>query len=119
MALLSSKGGASLNIDQLPTKPNDLDGDGLPELCDAWQQPLAFFRFPYANAKLVTVAPNLTNQQKKSYTNPFDPMNTLLSAGWAGANRTTFEARVSYSIASGAYSFRPAGTLSWTCSFRT
>ncbi len=97
MALSTSKGGAALNLDMLPTKPQDTDGDGLPEFCDAWQQPLAFFRFPYANAKLVTKAPALTNQKGDAYKNPFDPMKTLTN--WISVtNKKTFEDRVLFDV---------------------
>lgn len=60
LALSTSRGGAALNPDQMPIKAQDTDGDGLLEFCDAWGQPLAFFRFPHggSNPNLVAKAPS-------------------------------------------------------------
>jgi hypothetical protein len=101
MALTTSKGGATLDMNLLPTKPLDTDGDKLPELCDAWQKPMAFFRFPYMNAKLVTVQPSLTNQKGDAYSNPFDPMKTLTLWNSSTGNKKTFEDRILYDVAGG------------------
>jgi len=67
LALSTAKGGHALNPDQLPIKAQDSNNDGLLEFCDAWGQRIAFFRFPYNNARLTSVAPP----------GPLDPLDQL------------------------------------------
>lgn len=100
LALSTAKGGHALNLDQLPIKPHDTDNDGMIEFCDAWQQPIAFFRFPYANAKLASKAPTLTGP-KGTYFNPLDPLKTLQDGNWPVGNKTTFENEVRFEIGVG------------------
>ncbi|GEM_PF-4567730 len=105
LALSSAKKGSpAFNADQLPVKPQDIDLDGALEFCDAWQQPIAFFRFPYAYARFDPVAPNticpkMTGPQGFVYYNPFDPLKTLQTATWySSANRAVFENAVQFKI---------------------
>ncbi len=110
MALTTAKGGASIDIDKLPNKPVDMDGDGLPEFGDGWRQSIAFFRFPYNNAALAAVQPNLVNAQGVAYRDPLDPLMKLQSwvnvndaaplyTAWNISNRTAFENIIGYEIA--------------------
>lgn len=98
LALSTAKGGHALNLDQLPVKPHDTNSDGMIEFCDAWQQPIAFFRFPYANAKLASKAPTLTGPNGP-YFNPLDPLKTLKQPWVANPdNKTIFEDAVKFKI---------------------
>jgi prepilin-type N-terminal cleavage/methylation domain-containing protein len=109
LALTTAKGNYSLSVDQLPTKPQDWDPknplqqqpDGLVDLCDGWQRPIAFFRFPYVNAgtassgtgnaNLWAKFPGLTGP-KGAYLNPLDPLLTLQTPSWTStANKKNFE----------------------------
>lgn len=106
LALTTAKGGVQLDLDKVPTKPLDTDSDGLPELCDAWGHPIAFFRFPHNNAKLAAAQPSMTGP-KGAYTDPLDPLKMLQT--WVTSNdlapqfalvsnRTGFENIIQYPI---------------------
>jgi len=74
---LGSDGGVAVQ-DQLAFAVNDSDGDGVPELVDAWGKPLLFARFPVVNQ----AAPAGRSLVAKKHADPVDSTGTLLNAGW-------------------------------------
>src|SRR5262249_31495379 len=64
MALQQNRGGGGvLKPEDLGAK--DTDGDGLPELVDGWDVPLAFFRFPVGNPDLEAANPVTTGPKTR------------------------------------------------------
>lgn len=61
----------------------DTDGDGLPELIDAWGQPLQFFRWPvhYTSSSQRGAGAYLSVAEARE-SNVNDPNNTLLAPAW-------------------------------------
>lgn len=72
-----------------PNEVADTDGDGLPELIDAWGEPFQFYRWPVHYASPLQRGPDayLTVAEPRE-TSTNDPNNLLLSPAWwlAGFN---------------------------------
>jgi prepilin-type N-terminal cleavage/methylation domain-containing protein len=83
-ALSVGRGGiAPLDIEMLPIQPIDTNGDGVNELVDGFGRPLAFFRFPTANAELQNANPAPKDSSgNPQYGDPLDPKRLLVDTGW-------------------------------------
>lgn len=87
LALSVNRGGVTLAPDSLGSFVQDSDGDGIKELVDGWNSPLAFFRFPTGNSELQGLAPSTG-----VYKDPLDPTGLLFN--WTGGNSATFDSSV-------------------------
>jgi len=81
MALQRDRSGMSLNTDMIGSDSIKSTQNGLPYLADAWEQPLAFYRWPTANSEV--------NQLNKSTTamtaikrDAQDPEGKLMDPSW-------------------------------------
>jgi len=75
---LGSDGGVAVQ-DQLAFAVNDSDGDGVPELVDAWGKPLIFFRFPPVSPALQAANPAASGSVAFKHSDPTDPTGLLLN----------------------------------------
>lgn len=74
-----------------PNEKQDTDGDGIPEICDAYGKALAFFRWPTPpsgdpNFTMLTAAPpgGVNPNPSAPFQDPQDPTGTLQAGGWGG-----------------------------------
>ncbi|HXG09620.1 MAG TPA: type II secretion system protein [Gemmataceae bacterium] len=86
MALERARGGQALNAADLGTTAvQDTDGDGIPEIVDAWGTPLQFIRFPTGFEEL-----NPGGQEQNGLNDSSDPEGLLTTANWQPAARNNF-----------------------------
>jgi len=78
-----SLGGAALG---------DTNGDGLREIIDPYEKPLAFWRWPAGNPEVDASNPAPANTRSGQFRDPFDPDGLLMEpAWWADVRRGIFE----------------------------
>lgn len=89
LALQEKRGGTAVNIDELNAAALDLNGDGLKELVDPWNNPIAFFRFPTSNDAPIAgnnamdaANPAGPNDTAAKFRDPYDPEGTLVNPAW-------------------------------------
>lgn len=79
MILESIQDGETNGLDYFkPSEIGDTDGDGLPEILDAWGKPILFVRWPYGFPVIATTGATrnaLSNLNDVSSPDPFDPLS--------------------------------------------
>ncbi|PQO27403.1 hypothetical protein C5Y96_17850 [Blastopirellula marina] len=97
MILASIQSGETNGLDFFkPSEIGDTDGDGVPEILDAWGKPILFLRWPYGYPNIENVSPaqrrnGLSQIMDNTTPDPFDPLGVR-----GGRTTTSTSPRVEY-----------------------
>jgi prepilin-type N-terminal cleavage/methylation domain-containing protein len=95
LAVSQARGGISLSADDLGSGTTNIASSGLPQIVDAWDRPIVFWRWPTANPEFNNIdnganGPGLPDPAQYAFTgttqakfrDSTDPEGTLLNSTW-------------------------------------